>query len=67
MTKSPPKPIGRPNTLGPDAIYVTVKLTRPLFKAINRIAGPAPGTRPTVIRQLLTDGIKVARKRVARC
>ncbi len=67
MTKSQPKRTGRPNVLGPDGIYLTVKLRRSQFKAINRIAGPAFGTRPTVIRQLIDDGLKLARKRVARC
>ncbi len=57
---------GRPRTLGEGAIYITTKLRREQFKAINRIAGPAPGRRPETIRQLLDLGIRVARARIAR-
>jgi hypothetical protein len=63
----PHKTPGRPNVLGDGAQYLTVKIRRDQMKAINRLAGPAPGGRPKTMRTLLDIGIKVARQRVARC
>lgn len=57
---------GRPNVLGADSIYVTTKLTRRQFSAINRMGGYIPGRRPSIIRDLLDVGLKVARARIAR-
>jgi hypothetical protein len=57
---------GRPNVLGEDAAYLTVKLRRDQIRRINRIAGPAPGGRPTVIRNLLDEALKLARSRTTR-
>jgi hypothetical protein len=53
---------GRPVTV-PQGEYLTVKFTGAQVKAINRLAGPAPGRRPAMIRELLDLGIKVARAR----
>jgi hypothetical protein len=52
---------GRPNVLGVGATYVTVKLTAAQLRAVNHIAGPAPGRRPAAMRQLLDVGIKAAK------
>ncbi|KRR10843.1 hypothetical protein CQ12_21485 [Bradyrhizobium jicamae] len=57
---------GRPSVLGKDAAYLTVKLRRDQIRSINRIAGPAPGGRPGVIRDLLDAGLKLARSRATR-
>lgn len=57
---------GRPNVLGKDAAYLTVKLRRDQIRRINHIAGPAPGGRPGVIRDLLDAGLKLARSRATR-
>ena len=57
---SKPRKIGRPVTV-PDGHYLTVKLRGDQLRAINRIAGPAPGGRPRVIRQLLDIGIKATK------
>lgn len=60
------KPLGRPNVLGDDAAYLTVKFTREQIRAINRLAGPAPGTRPETIRNLLDEGLRMVRSRATR-
>lgn len=52
---------GRPNVLGAGAAYVTVKLTAAQLRAVNHIAGPAPGRRPAIMRQLLDVGIRAAK------
>ena len=57
---------GRPNVLGADAGYLTVKLRADQLRAVNRLAGPAPGGRPEVIRKLLDVGLKAARARITR-
>lgn len=67
MSKQPDKKRpGRPCTLGRDAIYLTVKFRRDQFKALCRIAGPAPGRRPQLIRDMIDSGIAAHRKRAAR-
>lgn len=55
--------IGRPGVLGTGAQFLTVCFTAQQMKAINRLAGPAPGRRPAVIRDLLDVGLKAARRR----
>jgi hypothetical protein len=39
MTRQSQRKPGRPQTLGKDAVYLTVKLRGDQFKAINRLAG----------------------------
>lgn len=63
MSRKQPRPkIGRPCTL-PGGEYVTVKLSAEQMRGVRRLAGPAAGTMPETIRQLVTAGLKAARKR----
>lgn len=48
---------GRPNIVGANAGYITAKFKRSQIRAINRLAGPAPGGRAAAIRELVDLGI----------
>lgn len=68
MSSKPHKrPPGRPNRLGRDSELHSVRLRADQARAIRRLAGPAPGTQPDVIRSLLDAGLKATRAHVVRC
>lgn len=55
--------------LGDNPERISVRVTAAQLKFVRKLSGPPPH-RPSdseVIRQLLDDGIRAARKRIARC